>query len=84
LERAVGDQGHSRCLEATDIFSASSTANPEIPMAKTPQKSKSPADDLAKPVSRQLEQRELEEVHGGKVTMSDFHFVKKSDKASPQ
>jgi len=37
-----------------------------------------------KPVSRQLEQSELEQVHGGKVSMSDFSFTKKMDKASPQ
>lgn len=54
-------------------------------MAKNVQKkpSKNP-DDLVKPVSRQLEQSELEQVSGGKVTMGDFHFVKKVDKASPQ
>jgi type VI protein secretion system component Hcp len=54
-------------------------------LAKNVQKkpSKNP-DDLVKPVSRQLEQSELEQVSGGKVTMSDFHFVKKVDKASPQ
>jgi type VI protein secretion system component Hcp len=58
---------------------------PEIPLAKNVQKkpSRNP-DDLVKPVSGQLEQSELEQVSGGKVTMSDFHFVKKVDKASPQ
>ncbi|GAB2179115.1 hypothetical protein [Dongia sp. agr-C8] len=54
-------------------------------MAKTPsKKSTRPADELVKPVSRQLEQNELEQVSGGKVTITDFHFTQKSDKASPQ
>ena len=54
-------------------------------MAKNVQNkpSKNP-DDRVKPVSGQLEQSELDQVLGGKVTMSDFHFVKKMDKASPQ
>jgi hypothetical protein len=52
-------------------------------MAKQPKKSTSP-DELVKPVSRQLEQSELEQVSGGKVKLTDFHFVQKSDKASPQ
>ena len=52
-------------------------------MAKQPKKSTRP-DDLVKPVSRQLEQNELEQVAGGKVTMTDFSFAKKMDKASPQ
>ena len=55
----------------------------EIPMAKKPKKTTSP-DDLVKPVSRQLEQSELEQVSGGKVVLQDFHFVKKMDKSSPQ
>jgi type VI protein secretion system component Hcp len=54
-------------------------------LAKTPtKKSTRPADDLVKPVSRQLEQSELEQVSGGKVTMTSFSFTKKMDKASPQ
>lgn len=52
-------------------------------MAKKPKKSTSP-DELVKPVSRQLEQNELEQVSGGKVTMTDFSFVQKMNKASPQ
>jgi len=55
-------------------------------LAKNAQKkkpSKSP-DDLVKPVSGQLEQSELEQVSGGKVTMTDLTFTKKMDKASPQ
>ena len=55
----------------------------EIPMAKKPKKTSSP-DDLVKPVSRQLEQSELEQVSGGKVVLQDFHFVKRQDKASPE
>ncbi len=54
-------------------------------MAKNVQKkqSKSP-DDLVKPVSGRLEQSDLDQVSGGKVKLTDFHFVQKSDKASPQ
>ena len=49
-------------------------------MAKNVQKkqSKSPTDSLVKPVSRQLEQSELDQVSAG------VNFVKKMDKASPQ
>jgi hypothetical protein len=44
----------------------------------------SPADQLVEPVSRELKQSELEQATGGSVTLSDFHFVKRVDKASPQ
>jgi hypothetical protein len=49
-------------------------------LAKNVQKkaSKTPTDDLVKPVSRQLEQNELDQVSAG------VNFVKKMDKASPQ
>ena len=47
-------------------------------------KPSNPVDDLVKPVSRALEQSELDRVTAGKVTLSDFHFVQKVDKASPQ
>jgi bacteriocin-like protein len=50
-------------------------------MAKKPKKSMN-ADDLVKPVSRQLEENELEQVSGGKVKLTDFHFLQKIDKAS--
>lgn len=53
-------------------------------MAKHAPKKANTPDDLVKPVSRQLEQSELEQVAGGKVTMTDFSFVKKMDKSSPQ
>jgi hypothetical protein len=33
-------------------------------------------DDLVKPVSRQLQRSELDQVSGGKVTMTDFNFRK--------
>ena len=52
-------------------------------MAKHAPKQSNTPDDLVKPVSRQLEQSELENVAGG-VTMTDFSFVKKMDKSSPQ
>ena len=47
-------------------------------------KPKSPTDELVKPISRPLEPRELDQVAGAQVTTSDFHFVMKSNKASPQ
>jgi hypothetical protein len=53
-------------------------------MAKQPTKKPTNTDDLVKPVSRQLQRSELDQVSGGKVTMTDFNFVKRSDKASPQ
>jgi type VI protein secretion system component Hcp len=52
-------------------------------MAKTPSKKSRPTDDLVKPLGQPLKESELDSVTGGKVVLSDFHFVKKSDKASP-
>ena len=44
-------------------------------------KSTSP-DELVKPLSRQLEPSELDQVSGGKIKLTDMHFIKSSDKAS--
>ena len=53
-------------------------------MSKTEAKQPTPIGDLVKPVRRELEQSALKQVTAGKVAMSDVHFVRKADKASPQ
>jgi hypothetical protein len=53
-------------------------------MAKAPTKKQnsSPAKETTKPRGRELGTDELVQVTGGKITMQDFHFVMKEDKAS--
>ena len=42
-----------------------------------------PADELVEPISRELAERELDHVAGGKVKLSDINFTQRADKASP-